>query len=78
MPVNNRNQSPRPRMPMNLEDATAKSAYRPCKRQRGIRATERTARSRMLARAQPTKKRWNQRRTILGPPGSLLQPVAGR
>jgi hypothetical protein len=55
MPVNNRNQSPRPRMPMNLEGATAKSAYRPCKQQRGIRATERPARSRMLARAQPTK-----------------------
>jgi hypothetical protein len=46
-------------------DATVESAYPPWKRQRGIRAKvgERTARSRMLARAQPTKNDGSPRRT---------------
>ncbi len=46
-------------------DATVESAYRPWTRQRGIRATvrERTARSRMLARAQPTKNDGSHRTT---------------
>ena len=46
-------------------DVTAKSAYRLWKRQRGIRAIvrERTARSRMPARPQPTKNDGSHRRT---------------
>jgi hypothetical protein len=51
-------------------NATVKSAFRLWKRQRDIRATvrQRTARSRMLAAAQPIKNDGSHRRTNFAPP----------
>ena len=83
MPVNDRNQSPRRRTPMNLEGRYGKigiSAVQAAARYSSDRK-RRTARSRMLARAQPTTNDGSHRRTNSeppGPPDSPLQPVAGR